>query len=56
MYLDDAIKDIMAENGLSGDYTYRKISEDLFFEYGSKSLHVYEDTSDLEIDFSDLFE
>ena len=31
MYLDDAIKDIMAENGLIGDYTYRRISEDLFF-------------------------
>ena len=56
MYLDDAIKDIMAENGLSGDYTYRKISEDLFFEYGSKFLHVYEELIELDIDFSDLFE
>ena len=56
MYLDDAIKDIMAENGLIGDYTYRRISEDLFFEYGSKDLNVYEETIELDIDFSDLFE
>ena len=55
-YLDDVIEDIMAENGLSGDYTYRRISEDLFFEYGSKDLNVYEETIELDIDFSDLFE
>lgn len=56
MYLDDVIKDLMAENGLSGDYTYRRISEDLFFEYGSKFLNVYEELIELDIDFSDLFE
>ena len=55
MYLDEVIKDIMIEKRLSGDYAYRRISEDLYFEYDQKYLNVYEEAIELEIDFSDLF-